>query len=212
MFQDISHNDNLVAGDDFDYTFNPGSNQFEPIFAYADFSNSNGDTIFSCGNDTLSNFNTSITTYSGLSGVFDNTESSETNAQVTVNNAFTFSQLTTNVASNGITNASTVNLRANAGNSGVSVSIGGSSTGVFTDAVNTYTSATTDAMNYQIVTASTGTSMKLAFISVWGNLSIAAPATTYRGQSFRNIPVGACWTSDSNDNLWKRFAYIWMIK
>ncbi|MFZ0511581.1 MAG: hypothetical protein WAM14_08245 [Candidatus Nitrosopolaris sp.] len=111
--------------------------------------------------------------------------------QVTINNAFTFSQLTTNVASNGITNASTVTLRANAGSSGVSVSIGGSSTGVFTDAVNTYTSATTDAMNYQIVTASTGTSMKLAFISVCGSLSTAAPATTYRSQSFRNIPVGA---------------------
>ncbi|MFY9871858.1 MAG: hypothetical protein WAK17_19265 [Candidatus Nitrosopolaris sp.] len=32
--------------------------------------------------------------------------------------------------------------------------------------------------------------MKLAFISVWGNLSIAAQAATYRGQSFTNIPVG----------------------
>jgi hypothetical protein len=77
------------------------------------------------------------------------------------------------------TNASTVNLRANAGNSGVSVCIGGLSIGVFTDAVNTYTSATTDAMNYQTVTASIGTSM-----------IGAAPATTYGGQSFRNIPVG----------------------
>ncbi|MGC1932903.1 MAG: hypothetical protein WA667_28345 [Candidatus Nitrosopolaris sp.] len=110
---------------------------------------------------------------------------------MTINNVFTFSQLTTNVASNGITNASTVTLRANAGSSGVSVSIAGSSTGVFTDASNSYTAASTDAMDYQIVTASTGTSMKLAFISVWGNLSTAAPATTYRGQCFRNIPVGA---------------------
>ncbi|MGC1927696.1 MAG: hypothetical protein WA667_01870 [Candidatus Nitrosopolaris sp.] len=46
-------------------------------------------------------------------------------------------------------------------------------------------------MDYQIVTASTGTFMKLAFISVWGSLSIAAQAATYRGQSFRNIPMGA---------------------
>jgi hypothetical protein len=88
-------------------------------------------------------------------------------------------------------NASTVNVRANAGNSAVSVSIGGSSTGVFTDASDSYTAASTDAMDYQIVTASIGTSMKLAVISVWGSLSTAAPATTYRGQSFRNIPVGA---------------------
>ena len=53
LFQDISHSDSVVAGDDFDYTFSPGNNQFEPIFAYADFSNSNGDAIFSCGNDEL---------------------------------------------------------------------------------------------------------------------------------------------------------------
>jgi hypothetical protein len=52
-------------------------------------------------------------------------------------------------------------------------------------------SASIDAMDYQIVTASIGTSMKLAFISVWGSLSTAASAATYRGQSFRNIPVAA---------------------
>jgi hypothetical protein len=37
---------------------------------------------------------------------------------VTVNNAFEFSQLTCNVISNSITNASTLTLRANAGNAG----------------------------------------------------------------------------------------------
>jgi uncharacterized membrane protein (Fun14 family) len=33
----------------------------------------------------------------------------------------------------------------------------------------TYSAATTDAMNYQVVTGSTGTSMKIAFIAVWGS-------------------------------------------
>ena len=41
----------------------------------------------------------------------DTAESTETNAQVTVNNAFKFSQLTCNVTSISITGNSTVNLR-----------------------------------------------------------------------------------------------------
>jgi hypothetical protein len=80
-----------VIGDDYDYTFSPGSGQFEAIFTYNQFTSTNGDTIFSCGNDNLSQFNTSVTTYAGLSGSLDTTETSETNAQVTVNSAFQFS-------------------------------------------------------------------------------------------------------------------------
>ena len=34
------------------------------------------------------------------------------------------------------------------------------------DNTDTYTAATTDAINYQVVTASAGTSMKIAFIAV----------------------------------------------
>jgi hypothetical protein len=53
---------------------------------------------------------------------------------------------------------STVNLRANGGNTGNAISIGANTTGIFTDAADTYTAAATDAMNYQIVMGSTGTS------------------------------------------------------
>jgi hypothetical protein len=53
---------------------------------------------------------------------------------------------------------------------------------------DTYAAATTDAMNYQVVTASTGTSMKITFISVWGNVSSALAGTVYKGQNFRMTP------------------------
>jgi len=72
---------------------------------------------------------------------------------VTVNNAFKFTQLTCNVISNCITNTTTVNLRANAGNTGVALSIGSNTTGIFTDNTHPYTTDATDAMNYQIVTS-----------------------------------------------------------
>ena len=47
--------------------------------------------------------------------------------------------------------------------------------------------SSTDAMNYQVVTASTGTSMKVAFIAVWGNSAVqVTPVTRYK--SFRMVP------------------------
>jgi len=67
----------------------------------------------------------------------------------------------------------TVNLRANSGNTGVAVSASNAQTRVLSDSTDTYTAAITDSMNYQIVTGVTGTSLKISFISVWGN---ATPA------------------------------------
>ena len=44
-----------------------------------------------------------------------------------------------------------------------------------------------DAINYQVVSASTGTSMKIAFIVVWGNSAVqVTPVTKYK--HFRNVP------------------------
>ena len=88
-----------------------------------DYISTNGDCIFACQNAAGTTFNTSITQYFGLSGSLVSGQSTETSAQVTVNTAFQFSQLTCNVTSNGITNSSTINLRANSGNAGPAVSI-----------------------------------------------------------------------------------------
>lgn len=88
-----------------------------------DYISTNGDCIFACQNAAGTSFNSSVTQYFGLSGSLVSGKSTETSAQVTVNTAFQFSQLTCNVTSNGITNASTINLRANSGNAGPTVSL-----------------------------------------------------------------------------------------
>jgi hypothetical protein len=105
-----------------------------------------------------------------------------------VNNAFKFSQLTCNISSNSITGNSTVNLRKNAGNAGPTLSIGANATGIFNDSTDTYTAAATDAMNYQIVTESTGTSISISFIEVYGNATPAAAPTGPTCRHFDNTP------------------------
>ena len=77
-------------------------------FTRVNFTSTNGDCIFACAtDDPLTSINTSVTAYYGLAGSLDTLQSTETNAQVTVNNAFKFSQLTCNVISNSITCNST---------------------------------------------------------------------------------------------------------
>jgi hypothetical protein len=73
---------------------------------------------------------------------------------------------------------------------GVALSIDGNTTSIFTDNTHTYTAAATDAMNYQIVTGSTGTSISISFIEVYGNATPAAAAATGpKYQHFDNTPI-----------------------
>jgi hypothetical protein len=54
--------------------------------------------------------------------------------------------------------------------------------------LHTYNAAATDAMNYQIVTGSTGTSISISFIEVYGNASSTAVPTGPKYQHFDNTP------------------------
>ena len=105
IFQDTTagHSDSLSAGDDFNCTFKFTSSSGGEILIMIGcyMTSTNGDVIFCCSNDELSSFNTSVTTYAGLAGGLETTQSTETNAQVLVNTAYKFSSLTTNVISNG---------------------------------------------------------------------------------------------------------------
>jgi hypothetical protein len=99
LLQDTSgHTDSLAVGDDFDisYQYSEGSGTTAQVLQGAWLTNSNGDSIYSCANDQGISFNTSVTAYAGLCGGLEVTQSTETNAQVTVNSAFTFSQLLAN--------------------------------------------------------------------------------------------------------------------
>jgi len=118
LVQDTTHTDNLNVGDDYDWQFSDSQTTFSYHFFACDFTSTNGDCIFACGlDDPVTTVNTSVTGYYGLAGNLS-PQTTETNAQVTVNSAFQFSQLTINITSNSITSATslTVNLRANNGN------------------------------------------------------------------------------------------------
>jgi hypothetical protein len=146
LVQDTTHSDNLAVGDDFDWQFSDTGTTYSYDFYSCDFLSTNGDCIFTCAtDDPVTSINTSVTAYYGLAGSLDTSQSTEANAQVTVNNAFKFSELTCNVTSNSITSASTINLRANAGNpaNGPTLSITASTTGIFNDSTDTYIAAAT---------------------------------------------------------------------
>jgi hypothetical protein len=66
------------------------------------------------------------------------------------------------------------------------MAISANATGIFNDNTDTYTAAATDAMNYQIVTGSTGTSISISFIEVYGNATPAAKGPPYL--HFDNTP------------------------
>lgn len=205
LIQDTTHSDSIAVGNDYNWTFPVTTSSFTFSVFYADWTSTTGDCIFCCANDQQTTFNTSTTSYAGLSGALNSTQSSETNAQVTVNSQFLFSQLLANVAANTITGASTVNLRANAGNpaSGPTVSITASTTGVFLDSTDTYQAASTDAMDYQIITASTGTSLTLFQLAVWGNATPGAVATGPSYYHFDNsdIKIGRQFYNSFSDQM-----------
>ena len=184
--QDTSHSDSIAVGDDYDFSFaanvGPGNGDMITV----DYISTVGDCIFSCMFAAGKSLNTSVTQYFGLSGSLVTGQTTETNAEVLVNSAFLFSQLLASVSSNTISTSSTLNLRANVGNTGISASITANTTGIFVDNTNTYQAATTDLMNYQIVTGSTGTSMKITQMSVWGNATAGAAAGGPIYQHFDN--------------------------
>lgn len=179
--EDTSHSDTVAAGDDYDYSFTSGSGtvNFTPGYELADFISTNQDQIFSSTSNGPEQINTNVTTNVGLTGDTISRTSTESEAQLLIQLAFVFSELTANVNTNNITNASTLTLRANGAGTSLSVSITGSGSGVFSNsnASNDYTAATTDVMNYRLVTGSAGTNMKLQQLSVWGNLTPASPST-----------------------------------
>ena len=124
------------------------------------------------------NFSSGTTAFYGFLGFLINGEStngaglSESNVQMPFSPG-TISLLWCRVTT-AATSSSTVTLRKNSANATNTFSINASA-------------ATTDAMNYQVVTGSTGTSMKIAFIAVWGNSAVqVTPVTNYK--KIRNVP------------------------
>lgn len=191
--EDTTHSDSVAAGDDFCYSCVTGAGtvSMEIDLIFADFISTNGDGILSICNDSNQSVNTSVTTYWGLAGDLTTSINTESQAQGSLNMSYAIQELTINVQTNGITNASTLTLRANTTNTGATVSIIASTTGVFSDSIDIYNSNASDLLNYKLVTASTGTTMKFSHMSVWTNLPIGAPGTTTQAGAFVVIsPTG----------------------
>lgn len=186
LFQDTSNSDSIALNDDYNYTFTDnttGGNHFIPVFCSAEFISGTGDVIFTNANDSGLSFNPSTSTYLGLTGLMDAGQTTESNAQVTVQSNFLFTKLLVKVKSNSISATSFVGLHAN-GNNEMTVSITLNTTGVFTTSDPDYQASTTDAMNFDVVPGSTGTSITITQISVWAN---ATPAPTGGGPGYRNF-------------------------
>lgn len=189
---DTANSDSVSPGDDFCYSHTTGAStvNIEITWAIIDFASTAQDSIHSSSYDGGITINTAVTDYWALAGDLNTPLSTESDSQILVNSAYTFSELTINVQSNGITNASTLTLRANGADTSLAVSIGNQQTGVVSDSINTdnYTAASTDQMNYKLVTAAQGTSMNISHISSWANLSPPAPTgLTGFPYSFKNL-------------------------
>lgn len=190
--KDTSNSDNVVSGDDWNLQDVHTQGNQGWFWASADFVDSvNNNTIFNCTNPQTSTFNTSVTSYFGLTGsLVSGSQTTESQAQAVVNNIINFTALLVNVNTNSITSnpSVTVTLRANGGTAGLTVSVANSTTGVFTDvsSADFYTSATTDAMNYKVATGAAGGSLIIQQIAAWGNIGGGAVATGPSYQHFDN--------------------------
>lgn len=188
-FEDTSNSDTISGGDDFNYKFS-SANIIGCRTLTSDYITT--DTTGQClAADTAqaTTIATNKTQYFALKGAGKGGNAAETKVQRTARGAFTFQDLTINLLTNTITNTSTFTLRANAAGAGPSVSITASTTGVFSDLINTYVSIDTDLINYQIVTASTGTSLSILHMTSWTTTSVPpTPVPKNSMYSFINLP------------------------
>jgi hypothetical protein len=171
---DTTHTDSLSSTNTYDYSIVTGASSVTLNGVGGTFSSSSGYTIFSCSCDQgQSTIAKSTTIYFGLAGDLETGDSTESDTEVLTNNTFTFSDLDVNVQANTVSATSTVTLRANAASpsNGPSASITSSGTGHFTDTTHTYAAAATDEIDQQVVTGSSGTSMTLQNINIFGQLS-----------------------------------------
>ena len=174
FFEDTTHSDSVVAGDDYCWNLDTTSagGTFDPATFQVDFVSTNGDCEMVCShNENLTAVNKAVTTYYGLAGDLAATSTTEANTQLLTNAAITFSELTINLSANTVSATSTLTLRIGAADSALTASITSNTTGIFSDSTHSVTTATTDLVNNKLATGGTGTSLMPQFIAVWGNLA-----------------------------------------
>ena len=191
-FEDTTHSDTIAADDLINTQFITGTGSDTlSLREEIDFISTNGDTVFFATNGsavagTLA-FTKNATRYVPLSDM-ETLVTTESTTQMKMrvgsgDGTVTFKLLRANITANSVTVGvnCTINLRANAGSLGNSISVAGGATGVLTDITHTDTiSATTDEVNYRVVNpdSASGThTLTVRYIAIVMNIVAPAAAT-----------------------------------
>lgn len=173
IFEDNVNTDGVVTGDLVNYQLVTGADAAHSItleaFSIEMFSLTGTSHAVTGGRAATDAAN--LTVFDAIGG-FRNSETTEANVQAQANYGYTASRLETFVIANGITAASTITFRKNAGAGNQTISIASGLTGYFEDAVNQDVILATDEINYQYVLGATGTTSQLGFI---GHLITGVP-------------------------------------
>lgn len=126
------------------------------------------------GGNSQSTFNANTVTYSPVGGVVTSSYTTESEAQIEPQLAFTASFLQVRVKSNTVTASSTVKLRKNGADTACVVTIPSSTTGLIVDSTNSAAIGADDDICYQVSTGATGTSLNISVISLLCATAVSA--------------------------------------
>jgi len=167
FFQDITNQDNIVAGDLVCYSISNGSGAGALTLATMSIlftPTTPTSTVVRHAYVAISAtvFSTASTTFYmalGSGRNVGNQTTTEANTQNYVGFTGTIANLLVDVSSNPRGTTTTVNSRKNTANGNMSVSIGAAATGLFEDTVNTDSVVSGDLVNYSLTTGSGGGSL-----------------------------------------------------
>ena len=154
-FEDTGNSDTLAAADDYDYSVTTGTGAdtltIQTIKCEYVSTGSDGLSFNGKGTGTAVTDNTIM--YYPIGGTCDVT-GTESVTQTKARLAWTLSNLEVMVSQNGVSSASTCDVRKNAASTTITASITGSTTGLFADNTHTETLATTDEINFRLTVPS----------------------------------------------------------
>src|SRR6266496_2509238 len=162
-FEEVTHSDNIVAGDKIDIKFVPGAatgthtmTACSMLFLPSTAALTSSKLSFEQSADLTGG---SVTSYFPLSGTNDNalaSQTTETSGKVNIGTAGTFRNLAIKILANTCNSASTMTMRKNGSDANLTLSIGSTATGIFEDLTHSDSVAVGDDYYNKIITGGTG--------------------------------------------------------
>lgn len=175
--EDTTNSDTIAVGDELDYqtVTSTGTQTLTMQSCSCDFETTTGKNGICLSSRTAATVpGPSVTNYYPISGGLA-TDTTESNKQMKMRGAYTFSELSANVSANTITANSTLKLRKNTADATQLITIASSTTGFFSDSTNTDFIISTDDVDYQLITGATGTTITIRQIATWVREQSALP-------------------------------------